>query len=72
MVLKINLIITAIIFFIIFVGCYKKYRDEKYHFNNGVCPKCGKHLEYKGDVTGERQYQCPGCKYTTYIDWLKA
>lgn len=71
MILKINLIITAIILFIIFVGCYRKYLGEKKDFNNGICPHCNKPLEYKGHLHNEAQYQCPDCGYTAWIGWVR-
>lgn len=71
MIFKINLIITVILLCIIFIGCYRKYREEKKGFNNGVCPHCENKLKYRGDVNDEQQWRCPGCGYIAYTGWFR-
>lgn len=47
------------------------YARKEKHFNKGICPDCGKMLQYQGDVDGDQQWQCNNCKYTAYTGWFR-
>lgn len=71
MIFKINLLAAIFLLCLITINCIKKYCYEKKHWHNGICQNCGEPLIYKGNLYSEQQWQCPKCKYTTYIDWIK-
>jgi ssDNA-binding Zn-finger/Zn-ribbon topoisomerase 1 len=45
---------------------------EKVYFNNGICPRCGRPLEYtKADHQGGRLWECMdyNCGYFTWVTY---
>lgn len=66
------LAVLGIMVIVIFVWAYN---DEKKHYNGGVCPQCGKKLEYfsTDPSDGSRGYECPDekCDYTCWVSWEK-
>lgn len=48
---------------------------EYVDYNHGVCPHCGKELEWlfsgrrKGSFFEKRLYICPGCDYHAWVSW---
>ena len=53
-------------------GCVWCYFQEKKHFNNGICPKCGKPLiHFDDDSQGGQGWCCRKCDYYVWISWFK-
>jgi hypothetical protein len=38
-------------------------------FNNGICPKCKGHFEFKTEVNGSRAYKCDFCNNAVLISY---
>lgn len=68
---------TIVLILILFaiVGLRWAYKDEKKHYNNGVCPQCGEKLKYfeTDHEDGSRGYECSNkkCDYTCWVSWEK-
>lgn len=43
------------------------YVGEDKMFNNGICPRCGGHFEFKAEVKGSRAYKCDFCSNSVLI-----
>lgn len=66
MTIIICIVIVVLVIYEILVNMYIEYKE----FNNGICPKCGKHLVHFGtDSQGGRWYCCKKCVYFTCISY---
>jgi hypothetical protein len=60
------LFVLTIIVLALIIG----YFLEKKAFNDGICPHCGKPLEYYDtDSQGGRGYICNHCDYGCWVSW---
>jgi tRNA(Ile2) C34 agmatinyltransferase TiaS len=49
-----------------FIASYFEYKN----WNGGVCPKCGRKLEYfDTDSQGGEGWTCDECDYTTWVSY---
>lgn len=62
--------ICTMITVLVICGILYGIHIEKREFNNGICPKCGKKLNwFDSDSQGGRGYCCHDCRYFTWVSY---
>ena len=66
----VEILIIAGIIAVVILGTVYAIHVEKKEYNKGVCPHCGKPLEFFTiDSSGARGYMCDDCRYYAWISY---
>ena len=65
-----GMVIAAVIFIGLCLGCIWAYCGEKRDYNKGKCPKCyGELRQFDTDSQGGRGYCCENSDYYTWVSY---